>query len=65
MLGLVKPMFELRLPTIPSARAVLDEALRVAVAGVDAAGWGVVGADECPVRGMRGAVEFFIHARRR
>ena len=65
LLGLVKPMFELRLPTIPTARPVLDEALGVAVAGVEAAGWSLVGADECPVRGMRGAVEFFIHARRR
>ena len=66
LLGLVKPMFELRLPTIPLAtdRPTLLRAVDVAVAGVGAAGWTVLDHDECPVRGSRGAVEFFLHARR-
>jgi len=63
LLGLVKPMFELRLATIPTDRARLAEACDRAVLGVTAAGWDVLGAEECPVRGGRGAVEFFIHAR--
>jgi 23S rRNA (cytidine1920-2'-O)/16S rRNA (cytidine1409-2'-O)-methyltransferase len=63
LVGLVKPMFELGLPTIPSERAVLDEALARAGKGIAAAGWAVVDAAECPVRGHRGAVEFFVHAR--
>jgi 23S rRNA (cytidine1920-2'-O)/16S rRNA (cytidine1409-2'-O)-methyltransferase len=62
LLGLIKPMFELRLPTIPQERSVLDHARDVAVAGVAAAGWNVRGAVESPVRGGRGAVEFFLHA---
>jgi 23S rRNA (cytidine1920-2'-O)/16S rRNA (cytidine1409-2'-O)-methyltransferase len=63
LLGLVKPMFELRLATIPADRPTLEAALASARAGVEAAGWSVIDADECPVRGARGAVEFFIHAR--
>jgi len=62
LLGLVKPMFELRLATIPSRLEVLEQARDVAVAGVGASGWRVVAADECPIRGGRGAVEFFVHA---
>ena len=64
LLGLVKPMFELRLATIPQERPVLEQARDAAVAGVAAAGWHVTGAAECPVRGTRGAVEFFLHATR-
>lgn len=64
LLGLVKPMFELRLPTIPGDRPTRERARGEAVAGVVAAGWEVLGADECPVRGRRGAVELFVHARR-
>jgi 23S rRNA (cytidine1920-2'-O)/16S rRNA (cytidine1409-2'-O)-methyltransferase len=66
LLGLVKPMFELQLATIPPAddRSTLLRAVEVAVAGVAAAGWTVLDSDECPVRGSRGAVEFFVHARR-
>jgi 23S rRNA (cytidine1920-2'-O)/16S rRNA (cytidine1409-2'-O)-methyltransferase len=66
LLGLVKPMFELRLATIPASddRDTLDYALAVASDGVAKAGWTIIDADECPVRGNHGAVEFFIHARR-
>jgi 23S rRNA (cytidine1920-2'-O)/16S rRNA (cytidine1409-2'-O)-methyltransferase len=62
LLGLVKPMFELRLPTIPVERDVLERARDVAAAGVAAAGWRVDGVAESPVRGTRGATEFFVHA---
>jgi 23S rRNA (cytidine1920-2'-O)/16S rRNA (cytidine1409-2'-O)-methyltransferase len=62
LLGLVKPMFELRLATIPSDRATLDRARDAAVVGITDAGWRVVGSEECPVRGRRGAVEFFVFA---
>jgi 23S rRNA (cytidine1920-2'-O)/16S rRNA (cytidine1409-2'-O)-methyltransferase len=62
LFGLVKPMFELRLATIPSDRPVLGRARDAAVAGVTAAGWRVDGCEECPVQGRRGAVEFFIFA---
>jgi len=64
LLGLVKPMFELRLPTVPVERAVLDRARDAAMDGAAAAGWEVHGAEECPVRGNRGAIEFFLHATR-
>jgi 23S rRNA (cytidine1920-2'-O)/16S rRNA (cytidine1409-2'-O)-methyltransferase len=63
LLGLVKPMFELRLAAIPADRPTLETALAQARAGVEAAGWTALGADECPVRGKGGAVEFFVHAR--
>jgi 23S rRNA (cytidine1920-2'-O)/16S rRNA (cytidine1409-2'-O)-methyltransferase len=62
LLGLVKPMFELRLATIPEDREVLERARDAAVVGVAGSGWRVVDAQECPVRGGRGAVEFFLHA---
>jgi len=62
LLGLVKPMFELRLPTIPADRPTLERARDEAIAGIGAAGWTVLGSDECPVRGGRGAVEFVVHA---
>jgi 23S rRNA (cytidine1920-2'-O)/16S rRNA (cytidine1409-2'-O)-methyltransferase len=64
LLGLVKPMFELRLATIPTDPAVLARARDQAVDGVRAAGWDVLDVGECPVRGARGAIEFVLHARR-
>lgn len=65
LLGLVKPMFELRLATIPTESAILDQAHAAAARGVAGARWEVLGVAECPVRGGRGAVEFFLHARAR
>lgn len=62
LVGLVKPMFELRLATIPSDPGTLARARDEAMAGVAAAGWEVRDAAESPVRGGRGAIEFFIHA---
>lgn len=64
LVALVKPMFELRLPQPPTARDRLEAALGRAVAGIEAAGWPVLGSIESPVRGSREAVEFLVHARR-
>ncbi|GAC1305031.1 MAG: TlyA family rRNA (cytidine-2'-O)-methyltransferase [Acidimicrobiales bacterium] len=65
LVGLVKPMFELRLATIPSDPATLGLACERAAAGVGAAGWDVLQVAESPVRGARGAVEYFLHGVRR
>jgi 23S rRNA (cytidine1920-2'-O)/16S rRNA (cytidine1409-2'-O)-methyltransferase len=62
LLGLVKPMFELRAATAPSDRASLDAALAAASAGVTAAGWNVRGWVDSPVTGSRGARELLLHA---
>jgi 23S rRNA (cytidine1920-2'-O)/16S rRNA (cytidine1409-2'-O)-methyltransferase len=64
LLALVKPMFELRLSRPPDDEPRLEQALRLAEAGITAAGWSVVGSIRSPVLGARGAVEFFVHARR-
>ena len=64
LIGLVKPMFELRLATAPSDAVSVDAATERAAAGIAAAGWRVVGAMPSPVLGGRGAVEALLHARR-
>jgi 23S rRNA (cytidine1920-2'-O)/16S rRNA (cytidine1409-2'-O)-methyltransferase len=64
LVGLVKPQFELGLAEAPRDPAVLDEALAAASA-IGAGGWQLLGAAHSPVRGAGGAVEGFIHARRR
>jgi len=60
--GLVKPMFELRLATAPTDPGVLQQALTKAVDGITAAGWRVIDTMDS-VRGAKGAPEFFVHAR--
>jgi 23S rRNA (cytidine1920-2'-O)/16S rRNA (cytidine1409-2'-O)-methyltransferase len=65
LIGLVKPMYELRLPRPPTDAAVLGEALRHAVSGIESAPWRVRGHMPSPVKGGRGAIEFILHARRR
>ena len=62
LLGLVKPMFELRAATAPSDRGSLDAALAAASAGVTAAGWSVRGSIDSPVTGARGAREMLLFA---
>jgi len=62
LVGLVKPMFELRTATAPSDRASLDPAMRPASAGVTAAGWSVRGSIDSPVTGSRGAREMLLYA---
>ena len=64
LVGLVKPMFELRLATAPVDPALVDEATRRAAEGIETAGWRVVATMPSPVVGARGAVEALIHARR-
>jgi len=63
LLGLVKPMFELRLATIPTDPDTLQQARDRAVSAISSAGWDVVAAEECPIRGAKGAVEYVVHAR--
>jgi 23S rRNA (cytidine1920-2'-O)/16S rRNA (cytidine1409-2'-O)-methyltransferase len=63
LVGLVKPMFELRLDTAPSDPGVLRQALAKAVDGVTAAGWTVVDTMDSPVTGAKGAREMFLRAR--
>ena len=65
LVGLVKPMVELRTNELPSDEAVLTEARDAAVLGVEEAGWDVVGVVTSALRGSHGAVEYFVHARRR
>ncbi len=64
LVGLVKPMFELRMATAPTDPATVDHATEQAVAGVEAAGWQVLGTMPSPVLGGRGAVEALLHARK-
>jgi 23S rRNA (cytidine1920-2'-O)/16S rRNA (cytidine1409-2'-O)-methyltransferase len=63
LVGLVKPMFELGVGVLPTTPADLGRAVELAAAGVAEAGWTVVAHIESAVRGHRGAVEFFVHAR--
>jgi 23S rRNA (cytidine1920-2'-O)/16S rRNA (cytidine1409-2'-O)-methyltransferase len=64
LIGLVKPMFELRLANAPSDPMIVDAATERAAAGMVAAGWEVMGTMPSPVLGGRGAVEALVHARR-
>jgi 23S rRNA (cytidine1920-2'-O)/16S rRNA (cytidine1409-2'-O)-methyltransferase len=64
LIGLVKPMFELRLPSAPTDPGTVDEATERAAIGIETAGWHVVAAMPSPVLGGRGAVEALLHARR-
>ena len=62
LVGLVKPMFELRLPAPPTDEAQLPEALALATTGIESAGWRVLGSIASPVLGSRGAREMLVHA---
>jgi 23S rRNA (cytidine1920-2'-O)/16S rRNA (cytidine1409-2'-O)-methyltransferase len=64
LIGLVKPMFELRLATAPTDLAVAQSAAERAAAGITAAGWTVLRVVASPVSGARGAREMLLHARR-
>jgi len=64
LVGLVKPMFELRLPTAPTDQKTVEAAIERAATGIEEAGWRVVGSMPSPVLGGRGAVEALLHARR-
>jgi len=64
LLALVKPMFELGLAQPPTDELLLEEARRSAERGIGDAGWRVAGSIRSPVKGARGAIEFWVHARR-
>ncbi len=62
LVGLVKPMFELRLGELPTDGSQFDEACARASQAVEGAGWTVLEVVGSAVRGTKGAVEFFVHA---
>jgi 23S rRNA (cytidine1920-2'-O)/16S rRNA (cytidine1409-2'-O)-methyltransferase len=64
LIALIKPQFELGLAAPPTEQQALTAAVGRAAAGITAAGWTVVGSIRSPLPGGRGAIEFFIHARR-
>jgi 23S rRNA (cytidine1920-2'-O)/16S rRNA (cytidine1409-2'-O)-methyltransferase len=64
LIGLVKPMFELRLARAPVDQETVDAATARAVAGIAETGWEIAGVMSSPVLGGRGAVEALVHARR-
>lgn len=64
LIGLIKPMFELRLAAPPSAPGLLAAATTAAVEGLERARWRVAGVVPSPVAGARGALELLVHARR-
>jgi len=64
LLALVKPMFELSLAAPPVDDAQLERARRLAGQAIAEAGWVVEGSIRSPVKGARGAIEFWVHARR-
>jgi 23S rRNA (cytidine1920-2'-O)/16S rRNA (cytidine1409-2'-O)-methyltransferase len=64
VVALVKPMFELQRASLPTDTADLAEAVEAAKEGLERAGWRVLAAIESPLGGSRGAIEFFVHARR-
>ena len=65
LVGLVKPMFELRLSEAPEDDTRVAQALERAEEGISRAGWVVCGAAQSPVRGAHGAREALVYARRR
>ena len=64
LVGLVKPMFELRLPEAPDDDARVQKARERAEEGIGRAGWEVKGAMPSPVQGAHGAREMLVYARR-
>ena len=64
LIGLVKPMFELRLATAPIDPELVNAATERACVGIAASGWRLVNTMTSPVLGGRGAVEALLHARR-
>ena len=65
LVGLVKPMFELRLATAPVDLASVEAATRAAAEGVEHAGWQVLATIPSPVTGARGAREALLFAVRK
>jgi 23S rRNA (cytidine1920-2'-O)/16S rRNA (cytidine1409-2'-O)-methyltransferase len=64
LVALVKPQFELGLAEPPADAESLGHAVARAAAGLERAGWKLLESTRSPVRGARGSIEFFVHARR-
>jgi 23S rRNA (cytidine1920-2'-O)/16S rRNA (cytidine1409-2'-O)-methyltransferase len=64
LLALVKPTAELGLASPPEDEESIREAVERASTAVTEAGWEVRQAVESPIRGSRGAIEWFLHGRR-
>jgi 23S rRNA (cytidine1920-2'-O)/16S rRNA (cytidine1409-2'-O)-methyltransferase len=62
LVGLVKPMFELRLASAPTDPATAERASAQAAREIAASGWRVLETVPSPVTGARGAVEMLLHA---
>jgi 23S rRNA (cytidine1920-2'-O)/16S rRNA (cytidine1409-2'-O)-methyltransferase len=62
LLGLVKPMFELRLPTAPTDEATALKAIAHAAETITKSGWNINATAVSPVRGTKGAIEGWVHA---
>lgn len=65
LLALVKPTFELQQNRLDTEPAVVREALMRATYAIEASQWTIVGITLPSVTGAGGAVEAFVHARRR
>lgn len=63
LLGLVKPMFELRLGEAPGDEPRLRQAVERARRAIREAGWEVRGTAPSPLLGAKGALEGWVHAR--
>lgn len=64
LIALVKPMFELGLAAPPIEAIELGAAVVSAERALERTGWRTVKTIRCPHEGARGAIEFFVHARR-
>ena len=62
LVGLVKPMFELALPALPTDEDDHRRAAALAATGIADAGWTVLDTFPSSVTGRHGAVEWFVHA---
>src|SRR5688500_17187601 len=60
LIGLVKPMFELKLSTAPTEVIELHRAIGSATTAISQTPWRVAGTMESPERGANGAIEGFV-----
>jgi 23S rRNA (cytidine1920-2'-O)/16S rRNA (cytidine1409-2'-O)-methyltransferase len=65
LLALAKPMAELGLGRLPTEESQLEDARMRAWRGIDESGWQPLSWIRSPIEGSRGAIEMWIHARRR
>jgi predicted rRNA methylase YqxC with S4 and FtsJ domains len=65
LVALVKPTFELSRPTLAAASIDVSDATRRATSAIEHAAWTVQSSCWALPTGQRGALEVFIHAKRR